>query len=240
MSRAQTIKELKEKFLKDVFSVFDGMDEEYKQIIGAYNKAKFIEAGTYSVEYLQQLRSETVTKVHNLMSNRKALAMDKLAQIDTEYIPQPDPTPLPTTTEEKILMQLERNNNLLQVKARIDSSEDKRKAYREIYDEFKNDEFILQYLDNASHGLKEYDREMIKSELDNATSNPFAAEVNKMRMSLTTLLSESMTMFPSYLDTGIDKDLGSIMTFRNIAADIDNRDNLKEGWRTKWNTPHKN
>ncbi|MFW7362204.1 hypothetical protein ACODHD_13795 [Vagococcus fluvialis] len=240
MSRSKSIKELKEQFLKEVFSVFVGMDDEYKQIIGAYNKAKFIEAGTYSEEYLQQLRGETVGKVHNLMSSRKALAMDKLAQIDEEYTPQPEPTPLPTTTEEKILMQLERNNNLMQVKARIESSEDKRKAYREIYDEFKNDEFVLQYLDNVSHGLKEYDREMIKSELDNATSNPFATEVNKIRLSLNTLLSEVSTMYPSYLDTGIDKELGSIMTFRNIAGDIDNRDNYREGWRTKWNTPHRN
>ena len=240
MSRSKTIKELKERFLKEVFSVFNGMDEEYKQIIGAYNKAKFIEAGTYSVEYLEQLRGETVIKVHGLMSSRKALAMDKITQIDTEYIPKAEPTPLPTTTEEKILMQLERNNNLLQVKARIESSENKRKAYKDIYDEFKNDEFVLQYLDNASHGLKEYDREMIKNELENATSNPFATEVNKIRLSLNMLLSEVSTMYPSYLDTGIDKELGSIMTFRNIGNDVDNRDNYKEGWKTQWNTPHRN
>lgn len=240
MNRAKSLSELKEKFKVDVFGVFDGMDKEYKALINSYNQAKFVQAGTYTSEYLDQLRSETMTKIKELMSNRYAVALHKIESIENDYTPTVEPKLEPSTTEEKILLQLERNNNLLQVQARINSTEDKRTAYKEIYQEFKDDEFVLQYLDNLSYELKDYERNLLKHELDEETKNPFITEINKIKQSLKLLLSPSTTMYPSYLETGIDKEDGSIMTFRTISRDLDLKDSHKEGWKTKWNTPHRN
>ncbi|MGX2945864.1 hypothetical protein [Enterococcus alishanensis] len=234
ITRPETIEKLNEVILAKVFSQFKGMDVEYKAIIAKYRKA--VQSNQYNPDYLQQLRKESLKAIHELMTNRKALADAELTVIQGMYDIDKDkkPTDVGLAAGDQLLLETQRNNALKLIDAKVDSSKDLKVTYLELYELYKNDEFLLSYMDALSEKIPETEKVLIQKSIDEINSNPFENEINKIRLSLVTLLSEKTTFYPSYLENGIHAKNKYVL--RNFSADLDLNDRIKEGWKNSYNT----
>lgn len=234
IKRPETIEELNETILTKVFGSFKGMDDEYKGIISKYRKA--VESRQYNPDYLKQLREESLATIHELMTSRKVLADTSLNVIQELYDIDKDkkPTDVGLAAADQLLLETQRNNALKLIDAKVNSSKDLKTTYLELYELYKNDEFLLSYMDALSERIPETEKVLIQQSIDEITNNPFEEAINKIRMSLVTLLSEKTTFYPSYLEKGIYAKNKYVL--RNIAADLDLNERIREGWKNSYNT----
>lgn len=234
IKRPESIDELEHAIESNIFSLFKGMDEEYKNIVLAYKKA--VNANKFSVEYLQQLRKETVQNIHDLLNARHTVAKAKLEEIRSLYAldQSKEVTEENPSTEQALLTEIQRSNSLKLIDAKVTHSKDLQATYLELYQLFKNDEFILEYMDALSESIPKTERIIIEQAIEKQNENPFDDTLNKVAVSLATLLSPKATMFPSYLVNGIYHKNKFVL--RTISTDLDTNDRIKEGWKHAYNT----
>ena len=232
MKRPESVEELKDLISMEVFTLFAGMDEEYKTIIQPYKKAQV--AGKYSVEYLSQLKKETVDQIHELMTSRKALAFAKLDEINALYEVIEDVIPVDVQGANALLVETKRANAMKLIDTKIKTAKDAKEVYLDLIKAYQNDEFLVQYLDAKSEELPETQAILIQQAFNETQANPFSAVIQRNKAALTTLLSPKSTKYPSYLFAGVEGPNKYVN--RDIIADLDLSNRINEGWKHTMNT----
>lgn len=234
IKRPESIEELRIAMDQYVFSMFKGMDEEYKNLVMSYRNA--VHTNKFSVEYLQQLRKETEENIRELMAARKILSLDKLEEIRNLYALEQtkDITEEELTTEQALLLEMKRSNALKIIDAKVKHSSSLKETYIELYDAYKDDDFYLEYMDALSQEMSKTEQMTIQQVLEKRNENPFSSELNKIMHSINGLLPGKATMFPSYLVNGIYHKNKFVL--RSMDKDLDTNEGIKNGWKHAYNT----
>lgn len=223
-----TFEEREQKILEStgrIFEVFDGMTQEYVKLIREHHNVvtakaesslpgRKVSVGMYSDEYIKQHRARTKEAVKQLKKTYIDKAKEVINSIKEEYgIKLPDPPVVPTSTDEQIRYQLERNNNLILWKAQLEIATVA--ELKELYKEQQsNPDFMILFKAELKKREKSPELTMLISEVENPAKDRAFESLNKIEIGLNNILH--MEYFPVNIKNGFKK-----MTYRNVDKDLD-------------------
>lgn len=223
-----TFEEREQKVLESIgkiFEVFDGMTQDYVKLIREHHKVvtagvesslpgRKTAVGMYSDEYINQHRAQTKEAVKQLKKTYVDRAKEVINSIKEEYgVKLPEPPEVPSSPDEQMRYQLERNNNITLWKAQLETATVM--ELRSLYQEHQsNPDFMILFKAELKKREKSAELTMLISEVENPPKDKAFESLNKIEIALNSL--NQMNYFPVNLKNGLKK-----ITYRDVDKDLD-------------------
>lgn len=221
MAAATTISELNEQIDSKVYSVYSGMDEEYKALITEFHNVAS-QRGKFTQEHINEQKVSTAASVAALKSKYGELALNQLEALESDHTVTKNPTAEPLDTQGRLLYEIQRMNNMTLFNAKLQGADVD--TLKELYDENKDDEDYLTLLTAHVKSVPEGDRILLEGYIRQSKENIFLTEINKVKYTFATLMNGDM--YPAFADRGKGK-----IKFRSVNSDLSNVHLFREGWK---------
>lgn len=221
MGKATTIQELNEQILIKVYSMFSGMDEEYKKLINQYYEVAS-QKGKFTQEYINEYKVKTMAAIVALKGEYGEKALKQLEAIEKEHTVTKNPKAEPRDTQERLLYEIQRMNSMKLFEAKMQTADVN--GLKELYDEHRDDEDFLTLLNVQAQKLSEPNKVLLEGHIKQSKENKFLTEINKVKYTFSTLIKGEM--YPAHAENGT----GGIK-FRSVPSDLKHDSLFKQGWK---------
>lgn len=223
-----TFEEREQKILEStrkIFEVFDGMTQDYVKLIREHHKVvtagvksslpgRKTAVGMYSDEYISQHRAQTKEAVKQLKKVYIDKAKEVINSIKEKYgVKLPEPPEVPSSPDEQMRYQLERNNNITLWKAQLETATVM--ELRSLYQEHQsNPDFMILFKAELRKREDSADLQKLKLEIENPPGDKAFNRLKQIEIGLDNI--NQIEHFPVNLKNGFKG-----ISFRNIDDDLD-------------------
>ncbi len=223
-----TFEEREQKVLESIgkiFEVFDGMTQDYVKLIREHHKV--VTAGfesslpgrktavcMYSDEYISQHRAKTKEAVRQLKKVYIDKAKEVINSIKEKYgVKLPEPPEVPSSPDEQMRYQLERNNNITLWKAQLETATVM--ELRSLYQEHQsNPDFMILFKAELRKREDSADLQKLILEIENPPGDKAFDRLKQIEIGLDNI--NQIEHFPVNLKNGFKG-----ISFRDIDDDLD-------------------
>lgn len=220
MAKATTIQELNDQILVRVYSMFSGMDEEYKKLVSDYHEIA-AKNTIYTQDYIREYRSKIMADIAALKEKYGQQVLKQLEAIENEHTPTKNPKAAPLDTQGRLLYEIERMNNMKLYEARLQIADIN--GLKEMYDEHKDDADFLTLLDVRATSLSESNKALLEGHISSSKQNKFLDAINREKHTFNLLINGDL--YPAFAERGAGR-----VKFRTVNSDLSNVNLFRAGW----------
>lgn len=209
----------------EIFKVFDGMTQEYVKLIREHHKiategfvsplpGRKIAIGKYSEEYIREHRAKTKIAVKELKKAYIDKAKEVIKSIKEKYgVKSPESPVVPSSPDEQMRYQLERNNNITLWKAQLETATIG--ELKNLYQEYQsNPDFIILFKAELRKREDNADLQRLILEIENPPEDKVFDHLKQIEIGVDNI--NQIDYFPVNLKHGFNA-----VSYRNVDSDLD-------------------